>query len=302
MMMRYGAIATVLALAGCGTGGDLILPADAEFARGGGKLRVTAESTAETPTTLEVQVSWTGGSAASYDIEIRGPLGIEQFSDSESPAARFITKANSYYWGSGCVKPLGSNRFESDEVFIPAIWPSPPPPGATVFARPTSDVSTGGWSAGQGSNLWEQVNEGQPHDSDDSFIESGGDPDTSGSWTVKLEGEAPITDPVSSAGHVLHAYHRKDRIGGRAYDMHYELWQGLPDSEFGTLITSHLDWHVGNSYSQGTFHWPLLDSEADAINNYNDLYVRGFAVSDGGGQRRAIRVTIVELEVPEPER
>jgi hypothetical protein len=53
-----------------------------------------------------------------------------------------------------------------------------------------------------------------------------------------------------------------------------------------------------HSCQQGTFHRPLLDSEADAISDYNDLSVRGFAVSDGGGQRRAIRVTIVEVPVP----
>jgi hypothetical protein len=36
----------------------------------------------------------------------------------------------------------------------------------------------------------------------------------------------------------------------------------------------------------------------DAITDYSELYVRGFAVSDGGGQRRAIEITLVELEVP----
>lgn len=299
--MRSKMILPLLALTGCAPTGDLVSPEDPDFAKGG-KLQVNAESIAEDATTVTVEISWTGGTATTYDVEARGPEATETFSVATGPVTAVLDKYlfgdedqyTSDYTGRGCVRPEGAKRFRCDDVLIPGVWPSEPPPVEDLaFARPIMDMETGSWTANDGGDLWERLDEGRPHDSDVSFIRSTGNPDTSGSWIVEL---GDVTDPEVSWGHWFRAYQKKDQIGGRAYDVHYELWQGLPDS--GTLITEAVDWDVTNSYRLGTTEWKLCEAEADAITNYGELYVRGFAVSDGGGQRRAIEITLVELEVP----
>ncbi len=79
--------------------------------------------------------------------------------------------------------------------------------------------------------------------------------------------------------------------------MHYELWQGLPGG--GEMISSGSR-ETTNSYRLGGMELLLSEAEADAITNYGDLYVRGFVTAQGGGQRRTVKVTLVELEVPVP--
>ena len=301
----------LLALTGCG-GGSLVAPESADFARGGAKLQVFADVVkgSETQDSVRVSVSWTG-TASLYDVEIRGPEDTASFdSVPSSPVSEVMGKYvfgnndqyTSDYIAQGCVKPVGSSKFQCDDVLIPGVWTSPPPPPPdpplqTVgFARPVADSLTGSWTSSSGA-LWDRLEEGQPHDSDASFIRSTNDPDSSGSWVVKL---GSVADPGVDSLHVFHAYHKKTNSSGRDYNMHYELWEGPPGSMDGTLIREFIDHDLTNSYRSGSFHFPLSSDVEGKITNYDNLYVRGFAVSVGGGKRGAIEVTLIELEVREP--
>ena len=127
----------------------------------------------------------------------------------------------------------------------------------TQTARPVSDVTTDSWTT---TPLWSKINDA----SDSTYItgpSGGGAGDTA---EVKL---APLTDPVSSSGHIV--YIRAMSSGsGTGEDLHWNLYQGDTSiaGSYGTCSRA----------APATWGLELTGAQADAITDYTDLRVRFF--------------------------
>ena len=115
-----------------------------------------------------------------------------------------------------------------------------------------------------------------------------------------------ITDPVSSSGHIVRW--RKALIDGGSVassagtgcDLDVEIWQGVPD--VGTLIkVIRLDDILDSDTSWTADSYTLSASEADAITDYNDLYIHFHGKGGGGApsNRRGGGISWLEVQIPE---
>lgn len=133
------------------------------------------------------------------------------------------------------------------------------------FARPSADLDTTGWTtqSGGGTNLYDVLNETVADDAD--FARSSnphGD-------VLKLY-LSDVTDPQSSAGHVVRYRIGKQGTGVVSFDV--ALMQGAVE------IAS---WpHVGVAAGPTTYEQTLSGAEADAITDYTDLQLWFTASSD----------------------
>lgn len=123
--------------------------------------------------------------------------------------------------------------------------------GNEAFASPTSDTSAGAWTPSTGVTLYGCVDEVPANDAD--YIQ------TSSASTCEM-GLAPLTDPVSSAGHVLHY-----RLLAGSGAVTVTLKQGATTiATFGP--------HTLSGAAQ-EFAQTLSGVQADSITNYGALSV-----------------------------
>ncbi len=101
---------------------------------------------------------------------------------------------------------------------------------------------------------------------------------------------APITDPQSSSGHVIHLRGRKPQTGKRI-DGTVELMEG--NQVIATLPIADLAAVTWTDYS-----YTLSPAQADAISNYGALNLRVTMWSVGTGTNRLGTVTQAYLETP----
>ena len=117
------------------------------------------------------------------------------------------------------------------------------------YARPTSDVSAGTWTASSGSDLFAMLDETAASDAD--YIV------TTGTSTCEVA-LGTLTDPSSSAGHIV-----RYRISATSGGIIVRLRQGTT-----TIAT----WtHASAPTSLTTYEQTLTGGEADSISDYSAL-------------------------------
>ena len=153
------------------------------------------------------------------------------------------------------------------------------------FARPDSDISDGLWEP-QGSSaetsLWESLDEVSP-DNAVTYIEA-----LDGENTTCEIGLSNVTDPVSSAGHIIHFTLFGAGSGGPER-CEVQLFQGaVQKATTGTQA---------NRGSWGTKTYSLTAGEADSITDYTDLRFK--IISSNLGATEDMWVTWAQFEVPD---
>ena len=145
------------------------------------------------------------------------------------------------------------------------------------FARPANDITTGNWTSAP---LYASIDETPYSDSD--FITSARNA-SNDTFEVAL---SPVSDPVSSIGHILRIRIRASKANGSTS---FALYQGAVLVASGTTGTHALTF--------STFQYTLSAGEADAITDYSDLRIR--VVSTVSSNSYAY-CSWAELEVPDP--
>ena len=161
----------------------------------------------------------------------------------------------------------------------------------TQYARPTSDTSTGSWTA---TPLWSKV--------DDDLVSS---PSGDGSTIASADNTAgdaatlalgPLADPGVTSGHVIRVRWNKSASGGHNINALCELL----DSTNGVIGTISVT-GIGNTEQENTY--TLSAAEAGNITNYgSSLSVRLTRNGDTGGSpagRRSLVVEAFQFEVPD---
>lgn len=185
---------------------------------------------------------------------------------------------NSIYHGARMNSTIGS--FATGELTLPMVWnralsdaemkslAANPwqifkgrrlPVAAVVtaqYARPTSDVSAGTWTASTGSDLFAMLDETSANDSD--YITT-----TSASTCEVALGS--LSDPAVSTGHIV-----RYRISGDAGGIIVRLREG------GTTIANWT--HNPAPASLTTYEQTLSGAEADSITNYAALKLQFEAI------------------------
>lgn len=123
------------------------------------------------------------------------------------------------------------------------------------FARPTSDISLGGWSG----PAWSTLDEAVASDAD---LTTSPVAPASATLEVKL---GIVEDPLSSTGHVIRYRLGKSATGGAQINMDISLVQGT------TVIAT---WSHSNVDALTTYSQTLTALQADAITDYSDLRLR----------------------------
>ena len=137
------------------------------------------------------------------------------------------------------------------------------------FARPDADLSVGTWltDAAAGTDLYTRIDESVASDAD--YIKSVDAP-SSAPCTVRL---SDVTDPVSSANHVVRYRYQKSAALGAQVNLTVQLRQGfVSEGTPGTLIAAETVTDIPNGFTDGDF--TLSGAEADAISDYTDLAIR----------------------------
>jgi hypothetical protein len=131
-------------------------------------------------------------------------------------------------------------------------------------ARPTSTITVGAWTdqAGGTTNMHGPLAD----ETDTTYIQSEEDP-TSSYVEVAL---GPLTDPVTSAGHIVRYRYSKYPASANQMDLVVQLRQGS-----STVIASATHANIGDSIVNGEF--TLSATEANSITDYNDLRLRFIA-------------------------
>ena len=125
------------------------------------------------------------------------------------------------------------------------------------FARPSSDISAGVWSASSGSDLYAMIDEVTPSDSDYIYGTSDG-----GTFCeIKL---GSLGDPVSAIGHVIRVRAFLDWIAD--LDLTITLRQGS-STTIATVVEP-----IGDTWENIVY--TLSAAEANSITDYTDLRLR----------------------------
>lgn len=124
------------------------------------------------------------------------------------------------------------------------------------FARPTSDVSLGGWT----SPAFSAIDEVTASDAD--FTSSPSAP-SNATLEVAL---GSVEDPQASTGHVVRYRFQKDSGGGATINLTVALMQGA------VQIASWSHSNIANGYV--TAAQTLTGPQADAITDYSNLRLR----------------------------
>jgi hypothetical protein len=174
--------------------------------------------------------------------------------------------------------------------FFKGFTCSPGGPVAPQFSRPGTLISNTGWIATAGTELWDMLDEVVPDEAASATATPLPPlPAPGNSFTVGL---APLADPLTSAGHVIHLRGRKPQTGIRI-DGTVELLEG--GTVVATLPIANLASVTWTDYS-----YTLSPAEADAITDYAALQLRVTLWSTGTGTNRLGTVTQAYVEVPSP--
>jgi hypothetical protein len=156
---------------------------------------------------------------------------------------------------------------------------------ALQFGRPSADVSAGAYTP---TPVWQQLDDAAADD-DTSVVDSANNPaETDGTGFEVALGSIP--DPQSSTGHIVRVRGRRNG-GARTVTLNWRLYQS------STAIAAAQSLTMTDSYQ--TSSHTLSSAEADAITNYSDLRVRVWGTTSGGGAGSKLRVTWIELEMPD---
>ena len=153
----------------------------------------------------------------------------------------------------------------------------------TQYARPDSDISATNWTG-----AYTAIDEETPNDSD--YIT--GSSSANGTDEVGLSN---VTDPASSANHVIKFRARQSGTPGHQRYLTLVLCQG--STGIAITPTATLDGSTWTDYS-----YTLSSAEADALTDYTDLRLRIISSGDVGapsGSRRSVYVSWVDFEVPD---
>lgn len=158
------------------------------------------------------------------------------------------------------------------------------------FARPDNDDSIGSWTdeASGTTDIYLGIDEATAEDTE--LVRSEADPSTS----LYETGLSTITDPVSSANHIVRYRYQKGESGGGQpgdIDLIVTLRQGTTD------IASNTHSDIATGFVDGTF--TLSGAEADAITDYTDLNIEMSANKSAGARTSWAEVSFAELEVPD---
>lgn len=138
------------------------------------------------------------------------------------------------------------------------------------YARPSADVANpGNWTTHTGgtTNLYTAIDEVTPDHTD--FIQSPLSP-SSAVYVVKL---SSVVNPNTTSGHILRFSYSASENNQQTIQLTVQLRQGyVNESNQGTLIAQRVV--TSNSTSFVTDVYTLSSSEAGAITNYGDLYLR----------------------------
>lgn len=129
-------------------------------------------------------------------------------------------------------------------------------------AKPSTDISAGGWSPSDGSSpLYTMLDEASADDGD--YIISPLSPAVAAVSEVKL---ATIADPAKSTGHTIRYRIGKSAVGGDTLNVTVKLVQGT------TVIATWTHNDIGSVIT--TYEQTLSGGEADSITDYSDLRLR----------------------------
>lgn len=150
------------------------------------------------------------------------------------------------------------------------------------FSRPSSDLSTGGWTT---TPLWSKLDDNSTAD----FV------DGPGTNAVALMGGTSVTDPVTATGYKMRFEAR--RFGGTVVSgdfcgIKYEILEGSTVRATRQVVT------LNNSAFQ-EHEWNLTDAEANSIGNHANIRHRITEIIPSGSSDTP-RVAWCELEVPTP--
>lgn len=139
------------------------------------------------------------------------------------------------------------------------------------FERPDADTTIGTYTdqAGGTTSIFQSIDEASPNDSD--FIRTVTDPNNE-VYVCKL---SDAVDPLQSTGHIIRVRAGSDQAsGGNQIDLTAQLRQGyVNEGSPGTLIATLTQANVTPG-GFTTYSLTLSAGEADAITNYNDLFLR----------------------------
>ena len=128
------------------------------------------------------------------------------------------------------------------------------------YARPSSDIAAGNWTASTGSDLYAMIDEVSASDSD--YI-SGDETATTAEIALSA-----VTDPVSSASHTISVRARTVSGSGPGEKLDIDLVQGTT-----VIANAWINWNPNDS-TFATETYTLLAAEADSITDYSDLRLR----------------------------
>ena len=133
---------------------------------------------------------------------------------------------------------------------------------------------------------------------------SGPDDDTTinkhvseGSTAFSEFGLSDVTDPVSSANHIIRARVRRNTTTqctasstGQQQDHTIVLMQGT--TTIATNNQANVTTYVTQAYT-------LSGAEADSITDYSNLRLRAYRLNVGGGSARQVTISALEFECPD---
>jgi len=155
----------------------------------------------------------------------------------------------------------------------------------TQYARPSSDITNTYWWESIGtsqSNLYAAIDETSRSDAD--YIYTA--PNQTGNCTIQL---SAIDDPAVSSDHVL-SYTYTRGVSNKDLTLQVTLYSAL------TLIAQYT--HANPSTDYTLAQQTLVSSDADAITDYTDLWMR-FNVTVNGGAGQQGYVSWAEFAVPD---
>ena len=132
---------------------------------------------------------------------------------------------------------------------------------AWQYARPSSDIATGGWTSSLGGALYAALDEASADDAD--YIYSPNDP-VAQQFEVQL---SSVTDPAVSTGHTISI-----RLKAVNADTNFDL-----NLVQGTTVLDSWTENVTAAAGLVTRTRTLTGTVADSITQYGDLRIRGIA-------------------------
>jgi hypothetical protein len=157
------------------------------------------------------------------------------------------------------------------------------------YARPSVDVSIGGWTtnAGSAANLFSALDEIAADETD--FVQSS--LTANDSYECRL---STVPAALIRRGHIVRYRGRKNAAAGNTRGVIVELRQGA------TVLASNTHPDLTVAWLDGAF--VLTPEQAAAITNYADLRIRFAAtgtVSGAGSVRRRVQISWAQVRVPD---